>query len=68
MAVPGSWNELRSEYRDYLDDAWYSRTFQVPATWHKQRIVLRFESVNYAASVWLNGNLLGEHEGGHLPF
>ena len=68
MAVPGSWNELRSEYRDYLDDAWYARTFQVPSTWHSQRIVLRFESVNYAATVWLNGVVLGSHEGGHLPF
>ncbi len=68
MAVPGSWNELRSEYRDYLDDAWYTRTFQVPATWQDQRMVLRFESANYAATVWLNGVLLGGHEGGHLPF
>ncbi len=68
MAVPGSWNELRSEYRDYLDDAWYARTFQVPAIWHSQRIGLRFESVNYAAKVWLNGVALGGHEGGHLPF
>lgn len=68
MAVPGSWNELRGEYRDYLDDAWYIRTFQVPSTWHSQRIVLRFESVNYAATVWLNGVVLGSHAGGHLPF
>ena len=68
MAVPGSWNELRSEFRDYLDDAWYSRTFQVPTLWSGQRIFLHFGSVNYAATVWLNGNLLGSHEGGHLPF
>lgn len=68
MAVPGSWNELRSEFRDYLDDAWYTRTFQIPDLWNGQRIFLHFGSVNYAATVWLNGNSLGSHLGGHLPF
>ena len=30
--------------------------------------VLRFESVNYRATVWLNGRRLGRHTGGYLPF
>ena len=29
---------------------------------------LRFESVNYRAKVFLNGVLVGEHEGGYVPF
>lgn len=68
MAVPGSWNEVRPEYRDYLDDAWYTCTFMVPQAWAGLRVVLRFGSVTYHARVWLNGECLGEHEGGHLPF
>ena len=30
--------------------------------------VLHFGAVDYHATVWLNGQLLGEHEGGYLPF
>ncbi|MGY1701978.1 glycoside hydrolase family 2 protein [Geodermatophilus sp. SYSU D00766] len=32
------------------------------------RVVLRFAAVDYAARVWLDGTLLGEHEGGQTPF
>src|SRR5262249_32392067 len=31
-------------------------------------IYLHFGAVDYHATVWLNGQLLGEHEGGYLPF
>jgi hypothetical protein len=30
--------------------------------------ILHFGAVDYHATVWLNGRLLGEHEGGYLPF
>ncbi len=30
--------------------------------------MLHFGAVDYHATVWLNGELLGEHEGGYLPF
>jgi hypothetical protein len=29
---------------------------------------IHFGAVDYHATVWLNGTLLGEHEGGYLPF
>ena len=32
------------------------------------RMILRFKGVDYKAIVWLNGVLLGEHEGGETPF
>ena len=32
------------------------------------RALLRFEGVDYKAAVWLNGKLLGENEGGEVPF
>ena len=32
------------------------------------RLLLRFEGVDYKASVWLNGRLLGDNEGGEVPF
>ncbi|MBQ6019469.1 MAG: hypothetical protein IJL26_04735 [Clostridia bacterium] len=32
------------------------------------RVLLRFEGVDYKATVWLNGEKLGENEGGEVPF
>ena len=36
--------------------------------WRGRRICLRFGSAVYHARGWLNGEYLGEHLGGHLPF
>jgi beta-glucuronidase len=68
IAVPASWNELFQDTRDYLDTAWYARKFFVPQGWQGQRVFLRVGSANYAAKVWVNGQFVGAHEGGHLPF
>ena len=68
IAVPGSWNEQFQDTRDYLDAAWYLRETYVPQGWRGQKITLRVGSANYAARVWVNGALVGEHLGGHLPF
>jgi beta-glucuronidase len=68
IAVPASWNELFQDTRDYLGMAWYARTFYVPQGWRGQRIYLRIGSANYAAQAWVNGQFVGEHCGGHLPF
>jgi len=68
IGVPGSWNEQFQDTRDYLDSAWYVKESYVPESWRDQRIYLRIGSANYAAKVWINGHLLGEHQGGHLPF
>jgi beta-galactosidase/beta-glucuronidase len=32
------------------------------------RVLLHFGAVDYRATVWLDGELLGTHEGGHTPF
>ncbi|MBI1259856.1 MAG: beta-glucuronidase [Chloroflexi bacterium] len=68
IAVPASWNDQFNERRDYLGTAWYQTEFVLPWGWRGQRIWVRFNSVNYLAEVWLNGERLGAHEGGHLPF
>lgn len=47
---------------------WYRREFQIPAGWDRRRILLHFGAVDYRASVWINGQFAGEHEGGHTPF
>ena len=68
VAVPASWNEQFEDGRDFLGPAWYQTGFDLPWGWDGRRVLLRFGSVNYLAEVWLNGQLLGAHEGGHLPF
>jgi beta-glucuronidase len=54
---------------------WYRRDFTVPVGAFAQyvpasarRWIVRFESVNYRAAVWLNGRLIGRHVGLNLPF
>ncbi len=68
IAVPGSWNDQFEDYRDFLGDGWYQTRFDLPWGWEQQKVALRFGSANYQAEVWLNGQRLGQHDGGHLPF
>ena len=67
IAVPGSWNEQFTDSRDYLDVVWYETKTFVPQGWISEEVWLRLGSVNYHATVWVNGQRLGIHEGGHLP-
>jgi beta-galactosidase/beta-glucuronidase len=53
---------------DFHDLVWYKRIFDIPADWSHQRIILHFGAVDYAATVWVNGQLVAFHEGGHTPF
>jgi beta-galactosidase/beta-glucuronidase len=46
---------------------WYRRTLEVPPL-DGDRLVLHFGAVDYSARVWVDGTLVGEHEGGHTPF
>lgn len=68
IPVPCSWNDLFGDARDYLGLAWYWREVDAPAAWRSERVFLRIGSANYAAKVWLNGEVVVEHAGGHLPF
>lgn len=47
---------------------WYRRTFDLPQDWTGGRVLLHFGAVDWEASVWLNGKLLGTHRGGYDAF
>ena len=47
---------------------WYSTTFKVPSSWRKERVMLNFEAVDWAAEVYVNGQLAGHHTGGYTAF
>ncbi|XP_063236028.1 beta-glucuronidase-like [Bacillus rossius redtenbacheri] len=70
MYVPSSYNDMQTDEatRDFVGVAWYDKLFYVPTDWKDQRVWLRFGGVDYKADVWLNGNLVAQHEFGQLPF
>ena len=47
---------------------WYRKTVSVPETWNGKRTILTFGAVDWHAKVWVNGEYIGEHENGYLPF
>ncbi len=47
---------------------WYRRTFDVPARWKKDRLVLNFQAVDYDTRVWVNGKQVTTHRGGYDAF
>ena len=66
--LPASWLTHAPEMRHYQGLVWYQRRFETPALKPGQRAFLRFEAANYTAKVYLNGQAVGEHEGGFTPF
>jgi beta-glucuronidase len=58
-------SDLRYEF--YTGTAWYRKFFQWKPT-TDNRIILHFDAAYYKTNVWLNGQKVGEHEGGYTPF
>ena len=50
------------------DRLWYRRTFTLPRDWRRERILLHFGAVDWDARVWVNGQDIGEHQGGYDGF
>ena len=55
-------------HEDYLAACWYRRQVPAPAIEAEQRLILHFGAVDYCATVWIDGGLVGSHEGGYTPF
>lgn len=68
IGIPGSWNEQFIDTRDYLGPTWHFKKFYVPSSWKEKLVWFRIGAANYYAKVWINGEFIGEHEGGYLPF
>lgn len=67
LNVPGDWNTQRDQLMFYEGTVWYRREFPYHKREHT-RTFIYFGAVNYQASVYLNGEKVGEHEGGFAPF
>jgi beta-glucuronidase len=70
LDVPGDWNTQRPELLYYEGTIWYERRFDwtPKAAAGAGRVFLQFGAAAQRAIVWLNGQRLGEHEGGFTPF
>ncbi|MBS0030399.1 glycoside hydrolase family 2 protein [Chitinophaga sp. 22321] len=67
VTVPHSFS-VDKRYFFYTGTAWYFKKFNAPVVQKDNRTFLHFDAVFYKTSIWLNGQLAGEHEGGYTPF
>jgi beta-galactosidase/beta-glucuronidase len=70
IEVPFAYQTPLSGIHDpaFHDFVWYKRNFQVDEAWMGKRVWLHFGAVDYRAWVYVNGQYVGMHEGGHTPF
>ncbi len=68
-SVPRAVNAGNFSNDSYLGSVqWFRKDFRLPKGSRDSKWILRFESVNYRAKVWLNDRPLGSHVGAYLPF
>lgn len=70
VPVPSSYNDVfvDAEIRDHVGVVWYQRTVIAPRSWAGRRIVLRFDAVTHAGTVYVGDRRVAHHEGGYTPF
>lgn len=50
------------------DELWYARTFTIPSDWRGKDVILNFGAVDWQATLFINGTMVGSHKGGFTPF
>lgn len=73
IEVPFAPESQRSGIGDtgFHPNCWYEREFELgqrAGGTEKSRVLLHFGAVDYHARVWVNGQFVGNHEGGHTSF
>lgn len=68
IQVPFAPESTKSGINDqgFHPNCWYEREFETPTG--EGRLLLHFGAVDYRARVWVNGQFMADHEGGHTPF
>lgn len=67
LNVPSDWNSQIPELKYYEGTMWYARKFEINKK-SDENLFLYFGAVDYRCRVYLNGTLIGSHEGGFTPF
>lgn len=69
ITVPNAWNANDQSPSGFIGaPAWYRKDFRLPSRARGLGWRVRFDSVNYRATVWLNGRRIGRHAGGFIGF
>ncbi len=68
VRLPADFEACHPALDAYEGAGWFRRVVTVPETWRDKRVTLNFEGVNYHATVWVNGQCVGEHRDPFLPF
>jgi beta-glucuronidase len=69
VAVPHAWNAGDDSEASFAGTVgWYRRDLHVPSKPSGADWIVRFESVNYRATVFLNGVEIAQHEAASIPF
>jgi beta-galactosidase/beta-glucuronidase len=56
------------EHTDFINAMWYHRQLQIPATWTGKKVLLHFGGVDYYSTIYINGQVAGQHWGGTSSF
>ncbi|MBU1144080.1 MAG: beta-glucuronidase [Firmicutes bacterium] len=69
MAVPSSYNDLVVDKKiaNHVGLVCYEKTFQIPKWIHEEELRIRIGAATHQATVYINGVLIGSHQGGFLP-
>lgn len=64
--LPHTWNV--GKYHEFQGTGWYFKSFSSSSSWNDKHVEVHFGATFYKSRVWLNGKLLGEHEGGYTEY
>ena len=72
VEIPHNWDDYQGyrqlRHGNLHGTAWYRRSFKVDPNEYGRRIFLFFEGVGSYATVWVNGQQVGQHAGGLTTF
>jgi len=68
IMVPFPWDSKLSGIEDKADIGWYSRSLTIPKSWQRKRVFLMIGACDWHTTAWLDGNLLGDYQGGYTSF
>jgi Glycosyl hydrolases family 2, TIM barrel domain/Glycosyl hydrolases family 2, sugar binding domain/Glycosyl hydrolases family 2 len=66
VVVPHTWGV--GPHADHEGRAWYFRRFELPRELIGKHAEVRFEATFDRSRVWLNGHLIGQHDGGFTAY
>jgi hypothetical protein len=68
VLVPFPIESALSGIQRHHDRMWYRRAFSIPEGWGGRQVQLNFDAVDWEATVYVNGQQVGQHRGGYDAF